>query len=85
MFREMMAHIRFDVVRHIFHLNLERFDQRKLETRREQELDQLNLISAQAAKTQQQAQKTESAEEKIGRNDPCPCSSGKKYKKCCGR
>jgi uncharacterized protein len=21
---------------------------------------------------------------KIGRNDPCPCSSGKKYKKCCG-
>jgi preprotein translocase subunit SecA len=23
-------------------------------------------------------------EEKIGRNDPCPCGSGKKYKKCCG-
>ncbi|MDH5489789.1 MAG: YchJ family protein [Rhodospirillaceae bacterium] len=22
--------------------------------------------------------------EKIGRNDPCPCGSGKKYKKCCG-
>ena len=22
--------------------------------------------------------------EKIGRNDPCPCASGKKYKKCCG-
>jgi len=22
--------------------------------------------------------------EKIGRNDPCPCNSGKKYKKCCG-
>ena len=22
-------------------------------------------------------------EEKIGRNDPCPCGSGKKYKKCC--
>lgn len=22
---------------------------------------------------------------KIGRNDPCPCGSGKKYKKCCGR
>jgi preprotein translocase subunit SecA len=21
---------------------------------------------------------------KIGRNDPCPCGSGKKYKKCCG-
>ena len=22
--------------------------------------------------------------DKIGRNDPCPCGSGKKYKKCCG-
>jgi hypothetical protein len=25
------------------------------------------------------------AESKVGRNDPCPCGSGKKYKKCCGR
>lgn len=24
-------------------------------------------------------------DKKIGRNDPCPCGSGKKYKKCCGR
>ncbi len=23
--------------------------------------------------------------EKVGRNDPCPCGSGKKYKQCCGR
>ncbi|WP_242833746.1 SEC-C metal-binding domain-containing protein [Desulfosporosinus sp. OT] len=23
--------------------------------------------------------------QKVGRNDPCPCGSGKKYKKCCGR
>ena len=22
---------------------------------------------------------------KVGRNEPCPCESGKKYKKCCGR
>ncbi|MCB1236940.1 MAG: SEC-C domain-containing protein, partial [Verrucomicrobiae bacterium] len=22
---------------------------------------------------------------KVGRNDPCPCGSGKKYKACCGR
>lgn len=28
---------------------------------------------------------TVSEETKIGRNDPCPCGSGKKYKKCCGR
>ena len=25
------------------------------------------------------------AGEKVGRNDPCPCGSGKKYKRCCGR
>ncbi|PRR76993.1 SEC-C metal-binding domain-containing protein [Clostridium thermopalmarium] len=30
------------------------------------------------------ASKTVVREEKIGRNDPCPCGSGKKYKKCCG-
>jgi preprotein translocase subunit SecA len=24
-------------------------------------------------------------EKKIGRNQPCPCGSGKKYKKCCGK
>jgi uncharacterized protein YecA (UPF0149 family) len=23
--------------------------------------------------------------ESVGRNDPCPCGSGKKYKKCCGK
>jgi SWIM/SEC-C metal-binding protein len=28
--------------------------------------------------------KTVIAEKKIGRNEPCPCGSGKKYKKCCG-
>jgi SWIM/SEC-C metal-binding protein len=29
--------------------------------------------------------KPKTAEKKIGRNEPCPCGSGKKYKKCCGR
>ena len=28
--------------------------------------------------------KTVRGVKKIGRNDPCPCGSGKKYKKCCG-
>ena len=30
-------------------------------------------------------QKTMLAEKKVGRNEPCPCGSGKKYKKCCGK
>jgi len=25
------------------------------------------------------------AEKNVGRNEPCPCGSGKKYKKCCGK
>ena len=29
--------------------------------------------------------KTVVKENKVGRNDPCPCGSGKKYKKCCGK
>jgi len=29
--------------------------------------------------------KTIVAEMKVGRNDPCPCGSGQKYKKCCGK
>ena len=29
--------------------------------------------------------KTIKNENKVGRNDPCPCGSGKKYKKCCGK
>lgn len=32
-----------------------------------------------------QDSKTVRNEVKIGRNDPCPCGSGKKYKKCCGK
>lgn len=33
---------------------------------------------------QQKASGTIVKDKKIGRNDPCPCGSGKKYKKCCG-
>lgn len=33
---------------------------------------------------EQKASGTVVKDKKIGRNDPCPCGSGKKYKKCCG-
>ena len=29
--------------------------------------------------------KSKIAEKKVGRNEPCPCGSGNKYKKCCGK
>ena len=34
---------------------------------------------------QQKSSTTVVKGKKVGRNDPCPCGSGKKYKKCCGR
>lgn len=34
---------------------------------------------------EQKASRTIRKDAKIGRNDPCPCGSGKKYKKCCGK
>lgn len=41
---------------------------------------------AKQAKKKQHVQKTVvNTEKKVGRNDPCPCGSGKKYKNCCGK
>ena len=39
---------------------------------------------AQQAQANNAASQTEQTPKHIGRNDPCPCGSGKKYKKCCG-
>jgi preprotein translocase subunit SecA len=41
--------------------------------------------AAQAPQGQQKVKQIKLAQPKVGRNDPCPCGSGKKYKKCCGR
>ncbi|UCD18701.1 MAG: SEC-C domain-containing protein [Candidatus Zixiibacteriota bacterium] len=38
-----------------------------------------------AASQRGKAQPVKREGKKVGRNDPCPCGSGKKYKKCCGR
>ncbi len=47
-----------------------------------------NIFDKDTQKTMVMEQKrshTFVADKKVGRNDPCPCGSGKKYKKCCGR
>ncbi len=80
MFKDMMEDIAQFVVQGIFHINTERFDEHAIEVRRQQELDQLQL----SAKDDTAPQPHVTQEPKIGRNDPCPCGSGKKYKKCCG-
>jgi preprotein translocase subunit SecA len=41
-------------------------------------------VSAVAPGQQQENRTVVKKEKKIGRNDPCPCGSGKKYKKCHG-
>ena len=79
MFREMMTQIRSDVVHHIFHLRLEQFSSNEIEEKRERELDQIKMNSSGESKVEQRKV------DKIGRNDPCSCGSGKKYKKCCGK
>lgn len=84
MFKEMMQQVRWDIVHHIFHLKLERFDQTELERKRQRELDELSLISS-SMEAQEGHRPIERTEDKVGRNDQCPCGSGKKYKKCCGK
>ncbi|HLE76477.1 MAG TPA: preprotein translocase subunit SecA [Candidatus Babeliales bacterium] len=81
MFKDMMNQIRYDIVSHIFHLDVERFDEHALEMRRQKELDELNMISGDEEHAPQQVVRDE---HKVGRNDPCSCGSGKKYKKCHG-
>jgi preprotein translocase subunit SecA len=49
--------------------------------RKRRELEQARMAGA---GERQPVQQVVRSGEKIGRNDPCPCGSGKKYKKCCG-
>ena len=49
--------------------------------RKRRELEQARMAGAGDRQPVQQVVRTSA---KVGRNDPCPCGSGKKYKKCCG-
>ena len=79
MFKDMLAQIRHDVVNHIFHLNIEHFDQHELEAKRQKELDEINVLAGLGSSSS-----PASSDKEAGRNEPCPCGSGKKYKKCHG-
>jgi preprotein translocase subunit SecA len=48
--------------------------------KKKRELEQARMAGA----GDMQVQQVVRSGEKVGRNDPCPCGSGKKYKKCCG-
>ncbi|MGE5529106.1 MAG: preprotein translocase subunit SecA [Patescibacteria group bacterium] len=76
MFKEMTDETQADVVRYLTHLRLlkeetqRRPRHRQIVTNRDED--------GQAVVAQRRVVK------KVGRNDPCPCGSGRKYKKCCG-
>jgi preprotein translocase subunit SecA len=53
----------------------------QFQRRKKRELEQARMAGS---GDQQQVQQIVRAGDKVGRNDPCPCGSGKKYKKCCG-
>ncbi len=81
MFEDMMHGTGYEIVHNIFHLNLERFDSHEMEHKREREMEQMNLQGAgQSVDTDAQLK-----QDRTGRNELCPCGSGKKYKKCCGK
>ena len=75
MFDEMVDQIRQDTVRYLFGITIE-----KQPTERKQIVD-VDNIEAPTDEPKQPVVK----ETKVGRNGPCPCGSGKKYKNCCGK
>ena len=81
MFNEMTASIEEEVIRTIFHSRKVQEQENKLPDIMKKLMT--NFEAAKAATTEK-AQPKVNKGEKVGRNDPCPCGSGKKYKKCCG-
>ena len=76
MFNEMNSHIKEDTIKYLFNISIEEPVERK------QVIDVDHLSSN---LDEDADNKTIKKEESIGRNDDCPCGSGKKYKKCCAR
>ena len=75
MFDEMIAAIREDTARLVL----------TVKVRIEEPLQREQVMKPDAENAGSHTTVKKSASEKVGRNDPCPCGSGKKYKKCCGK
>jgi preprotein translocase subunit SecA len=92
MFEAMIRAIEEEVTRLMFHIRVEK-SQRALggpatgtdSTAREESRQRLAAATPRGADGHARQTRPISGGEKVGRNDPCPCGSGKKYKKCCGR
>lgn len=90
MFDQMVNDIKFDVVRFMLNARkreggVERTETVKV-TNAALEDTAINLVDGNISEKEGGMKKTVvNTEPKIGRNDPCPCGSGKKYKNCCGK
>ncbi len=82
MFQESMARIDEKTITTLFHLQIEKPEEAVMEQR--QRPQEVNYSHGGAGRGATRV-KTVVKGQKIGRNAPCPCGSGKKYKKCCGR
>lgn len=78
-FQDMVNNIREDFVKYLFRVKLVRPEEAAPERPRFTQISTNRDGSDGKPKVQQRVAK------KVGRNDPCPCGSGLKYKKCCGR
>ena len=78
MFDGMIAAIREDTVRYVFTAQVRGQEG----PRREQVAKVTSTGQSDGSDKKRPVRKTSA--QKVGRNDPCPCGSGKKYKKCCG-
>ncbi|SEI40328.1 preprotein translocase subunit SecA [Allopseudospirillum japonicum] len=97
LFQQLLMDIKKDVIRILSHIQVQQpEDVDEIERRRREALAREQASSQyQHAQADAQTQEESSAEApaqpfvrqtpKVGRNDPCPCGSGKKYKQCCGK
>ena len=81
LFDDMIYRIKRDTVRMMFQIQIQQEEEVE-ELKREQESQPMYYGGGEGAAS---SPKTVKNKQKVGRNDPCPCGSGKKYKKCCGR
>jgi preprotein translocase subunit SecA len=85
LFKELIDEIKFDTVRLLYNVKIvPKEQQEKQNAVREHEVT--NVVTSGPSKSGLKTlQAAPVNTKKIGRNEPCPCGSGKKYKKCCGR
>ena len=81
MFEELVKSIREESVKAVFSLK----PKRKEQVVNVKMTNNVTNLMTNAAGEDTPKRKPVKAEKKIGRNDPCPCGSGKKYKNCCGK